>query len=96
MPCNMVPDLLLDEIKNYLDVTWQDRETDRKLAGLIQEGIVYIDGFLGRPGDYLSPGMARTLLKEYVRYARDGARDVFEANYLSLLMAAGIGGDADA
>nr|DAH20876.1 MAG TPA: head to tail adaptor [Caudoviricetes sp.] len=96
MPCNMIPELLLDDIKNYLDVTWQDRETDRKLAGLIQEGIAYIDGFLGRPGDYLSPGMARTLLKEYVRYARDGARDVFETNYLSLLLAAGIGGDADA
>ena len=31
-------------------------------------------------------GMPRTLLMEYVRYARDSALDVFESNYLSMLL----------
>ena len=30
--------------------------------------------------------MPRTLLMEYVRYARDSALDVFESNYLSMLL----------
>ena len=30
--------------------------------------------------------MARTLLMEYVRYARDEALDVFENNYTSMIL----------
>lgn len=78
---------LLDDIKLYLDVTWEDNATDRKLTGLIADGIAYLDDKLGEPGDYESPGYPRQLLKEYVRYARDAALDVFENNYLSLLLA---------
>ena len=36
--------------------------------------------------DYTADGMPRTLLMEYVRYARDSALDVFESNYLSMLL----------
>lgn len=81
------PALLLDDIKIYLDVTWEDNATDRKLTGLIADGIAYLDDKLGAPGDYQSPGYPRQLLKEYVRYARDAALDVFENNYQSLLLA---------
>ena len=81
------PALLLDDIKLYLDVTWEDNATDRKLTGLIADGIAYLDDKRGAPGDYESPGYPRQLLKEYVRYARDAALDVFENNYQSLLLA---------
>ena len=33
------------------------------------------------------PGYPRQLLKEYVRYARDAALDVFENNYRGLILA---------
>lgn len=81
------PAVLLGDIKLYLDVTWEDAATDSKLTGLIADGIAYLDDKLGKPGDYESPGYPRQLLKEYVRYARDAALDVFENNYLSLLLA---------
>ena len=36
--------------------------------------------------DYEKDGYPRILLMEYVRYARDEALDVFENNYLSMLL----------
>lgn len=78
---------LLDEIKNSLDVTWADEATDKKYCGLISSGMQYLDGKAGGEMDYRDEGgIGLTLLREYVRYARDGAMDVFETNYLHLLL----------
>lgn len=79
------PELLAD-IKLYLDITWTDAGTDKKVSNFIQNGIAYLDDKLGAPGDYTVPGYPRTLLFEYTRYARDAALDVFENNYLPLLL----------
>lgn len=77
---------LLADVRTMLDVTWEDRETDEKLKNWIRSGVAYLDGKRGEAGDYLSPGTPRTLLFEYVRYARDAALDVFENNYRSLIL----------
>lgn len=82
-----LPEGLLSDVKNYLDITWDDEGTDRKLSGLIASGMAYLDDKLGAAGDYVADGSPRTLLMEYVRYARDSALDVFETNYQSLLLA---------
>ena len=76
---------LLPMIKSYLQITWEDAATDSRVTGLIEDGMAYIDRLTGASGDYSSPGQARTLLKEYVRYARDEALDVFENNYIHLI-----------
>ena len=80
-------EVLLYDIKRALNVTWDDDATDERLRGLIDDGMAYIDDKLGEAGDYLRPGYPRTLLKEYVRYARDEALDVFENNYQSMILA---------
>lgn len=85
---NELPAGLLEDVKNSLDITWDDKATDKKISGLIASGMAYLDGKLGEETDYTIDGNPRTLLMEFVRYARDGALDVFENNYLSLLMAA--------
>lgn len=77
---------LLADIESNLDVTWSDEATDRKYCGLIASGILYLDDKAGEQLDYKTDGDGLTLLREYVRYARDGAMDVFEANYLHLLL----------
>lgn len=77
---------LLEEIKNYLDITWEDEATDQKLRGLIASGINYLNEKAGEALDYTVDSEGLTLLKDYVRYARDGALDVFENNYLHLLL----------
>lgn len=78
---------LLPAIKTYLRVTWDDEQTDQLILGFIEDGAAYLDDKLGEAGDYESPGYPRTLLKEYVRYARDEALDVFENNYQALILA---------
>ena len=81
-----LPAGLLEDIKNSLDVTWEDEATDRKYSGLIASGMRYLNDKAGEEMDYMEDGEGLTLLREYVRYARDGALDVFENNYLHLLL----------
>lgn len=83
-----VPAALLADVKNYLNITWDDGATNAKISGLIASAAAYLDGKLGGQPDYEADGMARTLLMEYVRYARDSALDVFENNYLALILTA--------
>lgn len=87
MQRSSIPAELLSDVKNYLDITWDDEAADKKISGLIASGTQYLDKKLGATGNYLGDGMPRTLLMEYVRYARDSALDVFENNYRSLILA---------
>ena len=81
-----IPESLLADVKNYLNITWDDEATDAKVSGLIASGMVYLNLKYGEEADYTADGMPRTLLMEYVRYARDSALDVFENNYQALLL----------
>lgn len=83
---NSLPEGLLSDVKNYLNITWDDEATDAKISGLIASGMVYLNLKYGEEADYTEDGMPRTLLMEYVRYARDSALDVFETNYQALLL----------
>lgn len=78
---------LLTDVNNYLDHTWLDETRDRKILGFIRSGMAYLNDKLGAEADYKADGQPRTLLFEYVRYARDGALDLFEINYKSLILA---------
>lgn len=82
-----VDESLFSDIKIYLDITWEDDDTDRKIRNIITQGMAFIDNKLGCTGNYIDDGFPRTLLFEYARYARDGALDVFENNYASMIIA---------
>ena len=81
-----IPAALLADVKNNLNITWEDQATDDKIRGLIASASVYLDAKGGEVLDYEADGMPRTLLMEYVRYARDEALDVFENNYRSMIL----------
>lgn len=81
-----IPADLLGDVKNHLDITWDDEATDLKVRGFIASGMVYLDGKAGGGQDYAADGTARTLLMEYCRYLRDSALDVFENNYRSMIL----------
>lgn len=72
---------LLADIKADQGITWSDAMTDSRFHTHIANGMAYLDEQLGEAGDYITPGDARALLFEYVRYARAGALDVFEYNF---------------
>lgn len=82
-----IPEALFEDVKANLDITWNDEALERKIRSFIRSGISYLNGKLGDYADYEADGYPRTLLFEYVRYARDGALDVFENNYLSMILA---------
>ena len=96
-----LPAGLLADVKNYLDITWDDADTDKKLAGIIARGMSYLSRAAGAALDYTEEDAPRALLMDYCRYARSGALDEFQANYLAELLALQIqqmtqgGGDVD-
>lgn len=79
---------LLDALKLDQGVIWSDAATDSSFRSHAAGGMARIDELLGETGDYSVPGDARTLLFEYVRYARAGALDVFEGNYRHTIISA--------
>lgn len=76
---------LLAEAKRFLDITWDDDETDAKLTGEIRRGVSYItaktgvsaSAFAGDSAD----DRAQDLLFSYLLYSRAGAVDQFQRNY---------------
>jgi hypothetical protein len=81
-----LPDGLLSDVKIYLDITWTDENTDKKITGIIERGIKYIDGVAGAAQDYTIEDKPRELLFDYCRYIRSNALPEFQANYLPELL----------
>ena len=82
----MLPSELLEAVRNYLDITWVDAETDTKLTGIIGRGLARLDNLAGVPLDYSIEDLPRALLMDYCFYARSNALDEFEVNYLPMLL----------
>lgn len=71
---------LLNDVKNYLDTTWDDSLGDKKLTGIIQRGMAAISGKIGECNFY-EETQERALLFDYVMYARVGEAPQFWQNY---------------
>lgn len=71
---------LLNDVKNYLDITWDDSLGDKKLTGIIQRGMAAISGKIGECNFY-EETQERALLFDYVMYARAGEAPQFWQNY---------------
>lgn len=86
---------LLSDVRNYLDITYDDPETDQKLTGIIERGKVYLDNIAGVQQDYEKEAASRQLLFDYCRYARNNALEYFEGNFKTELLTLRIGVQAD-
>ena len=47
---------LLEEVKNYLDITWEDEATDQKVEGMINRGKARLEEIAGAPLAFQIPG----------------------------------------
>lgn len=74
---------LLSEVKNFLDITWNDDAGDEKLSGIVLRGMLRINEICGTEFDFSENGnaLAKDLLLNYVIYARSNALDEFMKNY---------------
>ena len=80
---------LLREVRDYLDITWEDEATDRKLTGQIQRGIAYLADKTGverSASAFSEDERAQSLLLNYLLYDRAGALDQFAKNYRSEIL----------
>ena len=87
---------LLDEVKNYLDITWDDNETDLKLNGMIERGKKYLNRVAGKELDFDAEDKPKELLFDYCRYVRSNALEMFQQNYLHELLSLQIESEVDA
>lgn len=76
---------LLSEIKNYLDITWDDSLGDEKMLGMIKRGMAAINGKIGAC-DFCGETQEKALLFDYVMYARAGEIPQFWQNYRSEIL----------
>ena len=82
-----LPDGLLQAARNYLDITWEDEDGDKKLSGILERGMKYLNGVAGAELGYEAEEAPRALLLDYARYVRADALDEFQSNYLHELLA---------
>lgn len=87
---------LLEDIKSYLHITWQDPKTDINLIGIINRGMARLQNIAGVPLDFTIEDLPRTLLFDYCRYANSHALEMFEKNFASELMSLHIEGQVKA
>ena len=73
---------LLEDVRNYLDITWDDPKGDEKLIGMIKRGMASLSGVLGEC-DFLGDTQEKALLFQLVMYERSGERQQFWINYKS-------------
>lgn len=91
----VTPALLL-EARDYLDITWEDEATDRKLTGQIRRGMAYLADKTGvecTAPVFLSDERAQMLLLNWLLYDRAGALDQFTQNYRSEILGLKIAND---
>ncbi len=82
-----LPEGLLDDVKNYLNITWEDNAEDRKISGIIARGIAYINRIAGEEMDYTAEDTPRELLFDYCMYDRSGGSKDFEQHYMHRILA---------
>lgn len=72
---------MLNEIKKYLSITWQDEDIDSKLEMLLAQSKAAITSLTGTVIDFETNQEAKELLFNRVRYAYNNALEYFETNF---------------
>lgn len=89
----MISENLMSTAKNYLEITWNDEDTNLKLRGILQRGIKYLNDAACNSLNYEIPDKPQELLLEYARYARSNMLQDFQDNYLSEILTLQIGSE---
>ena len=76
-------ELLLQELKDKLNITWDEEETNRKLKRIIRDATITMNYKLGAKIDYSEDGQEHNLFLNYCMYAWNNCTNEFDDNYLN-------------
>lgn len=71
---------MLEELKKYLNISWDDALIDDKLSAMMEDAKEALCTLTGTALDF-SKGVPRELLFNRVRYAYNNALEFFETNF---------------
>lgn len=77
----------LAELKNYLNITWDDEMTDMKLSQVIDNAKDIITNYAGTSSVDFSSGRIRQLLFDCCRYIWNDSYEDFKINFFGELLA---------
>ena len=79
-------DVLLEDVLNALDVTFDDAATKKKIRDIMQQGQARLEQIKGGVIDFEKEKTARTLLFAFCRYGRSNAIEQFEHDFSSQIV----------
>lgn len=71
----------LQTVKNYLDVTWEDAQTDAKIAGIIKRAENTLCNYAGAQISFFEGSEEEQLLFDLCRYIYNHAFEEFKVNF---------------
>lgn len=81
------PEDLIDDLKDYLCISFEDERTDRALISSLNRGQAILEDYAGEKIDFSQEGAEKQLLFDYCRYVRSQAPEMFEINFRHDLIA---------
>lgn len=77
---------LLQEVKDHINITWDEEETNRKLERIINDAMSTLNWKLGAKIDYSTEGQEHNLFLNYCMYAYNNCTNEFDDNYFNEIM----------
>ena len=72
---------MLDELKIYLDITWTDDVTDKKIEGILTRAISTLQSYAGYEINFKTEQNDKQLLFDCCRYIYNNALEDFKTNF---------------
>ncbi len=74
-------ELLIEQLKTKLHITWNHSKTNEELALIVDNAENYMNHLLGAEIDYTAPGMGNLLFLAYCSYIWNDCESEFEEAY---------------
>lgn len=82
----MVSTEQIDKVKNYIDITWNDKETDLKIEGIVKRATNILYKYAGTLFEIEDESDEEQLLLDLCRYIYNHAYEDFKVNFRSELI----------
>ena len=78
--------VLYETLRNELNITWDDEETESRLIRIITNAVVTMNRKIGSDIDYSIAGPEQELFLAYCVYVYNNCANQFDENYLNEIM----------